>query len=108
MGVTAVISARIRNFSAPTICAITGISRTTLWRRRRNNNDAAQVATLSPHPDGGFTGEDVVRYMQQRRAEAGLAPLSEEAEADILNALVTIEDGAVAARTDVPVKQHAA
>ena len=45
-------------------------------------------------------GEDIVRYMQQQRAEADLPPLSPEAEQDILNALVAVEDARIAKLAD--------
>jgi hypothetical protein len=78
------ISARIRSFSIFTVVAVTGVSRTTLWRRRE---------ILPLNPDGGFMGMDVVRYMQQRRTEAGLPPPDEEA---ILASLTAVEDARAA------------
>lgn len=70
------IPARVRIFSDDTIKQITGLSRTTRWRRKQC----------------GKLGLDVVRYVQADRAEAGLPALSEAEEADILAALVAVED----------------
>jgi hypothetical protein len=97
---TIMISASIRIFSAPTVVEVTGLSRTTIWRRRHKaQSDASQtrkVASLTPHPDGGFMGMDVVNYVQARRAEAGLPPADEDA---ILASLVAAEDARIAKST---------
>jgi len=87
--VTAVIPARIRIFSDATIRVVTGLSRTTRWRRRQRGN----------------MGADVVRFMQQQRTEAGLPALDEK---DILDALVAVEDARLAERAENTVNQKAA
>lgn len=51
-------------------------------------------------------GEDIVRYLQEQRAEADLPPLSEEAEKDILNALVAVEDARCAKLAEGAVNQR--
>ena len=75
-GATAVIPARIRSFSIPTIKSVLGLSRTTLWRRKQR----------------GRLGMDVVRFVQEQRAATGLPALTPDAEADLLAALATLED----------------
>ena len=80
---TIMISASIRIFSAPTVVEVTGLSRTTIWRRRRKaQSDASQTRKSrypDPAPGRGFYGMDVVNYVQARRAEAGLPPADEDA-----------------------------
>lgn len=75
-----IIPARVRIFSDNTIQQITGLSRTTRWRRNQ----------------GGRLGLDVVEYVQKDRELRGLSPLPKDAEKDILIALVAVEDARIA------------
>lgn len=70
------IPATIRVFSTNTIIKVTGWSRTVLWRRDLR----------------GRLGVDVVRFVQQQRANEGLPALSEKEVKDLLAALVAVED----------------
>lgn len=78
------IPARIRSFSVPTIKEVVGMSRTSLWRRKQR----------------GRLGMDVVRFLQEQRAAAGLPALTPEAEEDVLFALAAVEDARLAKATE--------
>jgi hypothetical protein len=82
------IPARVRAFSIPAIKQVVGLSRTTLWRKKQR----------------GRLGVDVVRFVQDQRKTDGLPPLSEEEVAELLAALVAVEDArARTIRESVPV-----
>ena len=74
------IPPRIRSFSTATIEEVTGFSRTTMWRRRYL----------------GRLGVDIIRFVQQNRADAGLPKLSREVEETILATLAKVEDERIA------------
>ena len=82
------IPARVRVFSIDTIMQITGLSRTTLWRRNYR----------------GRLGADVVGFIQKDRADAGIPPLTDVMEAEVLAALVSVEDAKIARNAE----KHAA
>lgn len=79
-GVTTLISPKIRSFSTTTVEQVAGWSRTTLWRRKYR----------------GRLGTDVIGYIQSDRARCGLPALSDVEVAEVLAALVAVEDARIA------------
>jgi len=75
-----VIPARIRSFSTTTVEEVTGLSRTTLWRRKYT----------------GRLGVDIIRFFQQDRTAAGLPKLAPDVVETILATLAKVEDDRIA------------
>ena len=89
MTLARMIPPRVRRFGDRTVGIVTKTSRTSRWRHRKSKGGRFP----NPHPDGGYTGEAVVDYMQSCCVEADLPPLAEQ---DILDALVAVEEAIAA------------
>jgi prophage regulatory protein len=59
------------------VCALTGLSRTTIWRMVRAGSFPKPMMISERTP--GWAEPDVARYQQERRAAAGLPELIDAA-----------------------------
>ena len=61
----------------PEVCTITGLSRTTIWRKVRAGTFPKPMMLSARTP--GWADQDLVNYLEERRAAAGLPKLVDAA-----------------------------
>ena len=83
------IPARIQIFSPRAVREVTGFSRTSQWRHRKSKGGKFPDPVKLHERRSGNMGVDIVDFIQEIRADAGLPPAE---EADILAALIAAEE----------------